>query len=350
MPSRDPYPLPDWNEFGEFLTAALTFTNALKTIQVSVNGVELLKIEKTILVPPRPVQAPAAAASTSSQLAASTTSFLWNALTRTTSNKQNTLQSSSGLFTLPLHQPDAITETLVRVSVTLQQTVTASMDAQYVSATLSTRIPEELQRRMYRVTKKAAPSHCKIQVFLNYSPPTAQVLSGTSKSGTAAAAARQQAQQMAQSLAPVAGQGRIFIGFRTSQTTGLAAHVAAPFVPTVEREAMDLQDATLRRFNSELLECAGMLLRLTLEHTMRNCIDAVWQSNKAERDILEAKAWKEWQIERDQRKNKSDNGDCSQMNPGAKDAPTMTDEECDADDTASSSTGTIMNFARFMAK
>jgi hypothetical protein len=28
LPSRDPYPLPDWTEFGEFLAAALTFTNS----------------------------------------------------------------------------------------------------------------------------------------------------------------------------------------------------------------------------------------------------------------------------------------------------------------------------------
>jgi hypothetical protein len=200
---------------------------------------------------------------------------------------------------------------------------------------------------MHRVTKKAAPSQCKIQVLLNCSPPTTQVLNATVKSVTAAAAARQQAQQMAQSLAPVAGQGRIFIGFRTSQTTGLAAHVAAPFVPTVEREAMDLQDATLRQFNSELLECAGMLLRLTLEHTMRNCIDAAWRSSKAERDVLEAKAWKEWQLEREQRKKKGDSG---QVDPGAESSTTAAGEECGADTTASSSTGTIMNFARFMAK
>ena len=57
-------------------------------------------------------------------------------------------------------------------------------------------------------------------------------------------------------------------GFRTSQTTGLAAHVAAPFVPTVEREAMDLQDAALRLFNTELLQMAGILLRLTLDHAL----------------------------------------------------------------------------------
>jgi hypothetical protein len=38
---------------------------------------------------------------------------------------------------------------------------------------------------------------------------------------------------------------------------GLAARLVAPFVPTVEWEAMDLQDPTLRLLNLELLEFAG---------------------------------------------------------------------------------------------
>jgi hypothetical protein len=50
------------------------------------------------------------------------------------------------------------------------------------------------------------------------------------------------------------GQGRIFIGFRTPQTTGLAEHLASPCVPTIKRGAMDLQDPTLRLFNLELLK------------------------------------------------------------------------------------------------
>jgi Protein of unknown function (DUF3684) len=81
---------------------------------------------------------------------------------------------------------------------------------------------------------------------------------------------QQAAVQIVQSFAPVMGKDRIFIAVRTSQTTG---HVAAsPLVPTVEREAMELQDAVLAKFNSELLQFSGILLRLTLEHTMRNVL------------------------------------------------------------------------------
>ena len=337
LPSRDPYPLPDWNEFGEFLTAALTFTNALRTIRVSVNGVEILKIEKTILMSPRPVQAHNAKLASSTSKA----SFLWNALTSKSSS--NKLQSSTGLFSLPVSSPDAITESLVRVTVTIEQTAMASMDAQYVQATVHTHIPQELQRRMQRVTKKDPPAHCTVQVFLNYNQPTAKLIveGGNNKNNSISTTSARRAQQMAQSFAPVAGQGRIFIGFRTSQTTGLAAHVAAPFVPTVEREAMDLQDVVLRQFNTELLECAGMLLRLTLEHTMRNRIDASWRSNQVEREALDAKAWKQWQLARERNKQSTS------QSVGEEENIAIDSEDAVS---SSSSTGTMMNFARFMAK
>jgi hypothetical protein len=60
--------------------------------------------------------------------------------------------------------------------------------------------------------------------------------------------------------------------------TGLAAHLAAPFVPTVEWEAMDLQDPTLRLLNLELLEFAGILMCLMLlEHGMSLGVEGIQQ-------------------------------------------------------------------------
>ena len=49
---------------------------------------------------------------------------------------------------------------------------------------------------------------------------------------------------------------------------------------------MDLQDVTLKVFNTELLEFAVILMRLTLEHTM-SIIDVEWQANAPEREKLE---------------------------------------------------------------
>ena len=57
--------------------------------------------------------------------------------------------------------------------------------------------------------------------------------------------------------------GRIFIGFPTAQTTGFLAHLSAPSViPTVEREAIDLNARHVSVWNREILCAAGILCRI----------------------------------------------------------------------------------------
>ena len=63
--------------------------------------------------------------------------------------------------------------------------------------------------------------------------------------------------------------GRIFIGFPTMQTTGAGMHVSAPSViPTVEREAIDLNARWVRTWNVELLRAAGIITRLAFANEM----------------------------------------------------------------------------------
>ncbi|KAL1896537.1 hypothetical protein Sste5346_004571 [Sporothrix stenoceras] len=63
--------------------------------------------------------------------------------------------------------------------------------------------------------------------------------------------------------------GRIFIGFPTMQTTGGGMHVSAPsLIPTVEREAIDLNARWVRTWNMELLRVAGILVRLAFINEM----------------------------------------------------------------------------------
>lgn len=261
---------------------------------------EKLSIVKTILVPPKRVQPPPVAKGVSS--------FLWDTL------GSSSFQSSSGMFTLA---KDCIEESVVRLTVQSNGTDVAYMDARYVTATVPTRISAHQQHRMHRVTKKDPPKEVSVQLFLNYNHTAAQHQSGTSKLPL----------RIAQSFAPTMGKGKIFIGFRTSQTTGLAAHVAAPFLPTVEREAMDLQDPALAKFNKELLQISGMLMRLTLEHSMR-IIDAAWQAGASEREALEAELL---------------NSSNSKQETEAV-AVVSNDEETEEDKSG------IMGFARFMAR
>jgi hypothetical protein len=292
LPSRDPYPLPDIAEFASFLVASLTFTQCLCNLKVFVDKKERVEIIKTLLQEPRPVSTPQA-----------TSWWKRNEVVTTT---------SQGVFSLP---QKAILESIYRIQVKLDGE-TASLDARFISASATTNIPLDMARRMERVTKKKPPAEVKVQLFLN-----AQRIEK----------ARNDAERVTQSFSPRPGAGRIFIGFRTSQTTGLAAHVSAPFVPTVEREAMDLQDLTLRTFNMELLEFSGILMRLTLEDTMYSVIDVKWKNKTAEREKLEKEYASKKHVE-DPAKPQS----AEEVKPAAPEKE--------------SGGGGLMGFARFMAK
>ncbi|KAH9824771.1 hypothetical protein DFH28DRAFT_941666 [Melampsora americana] len=66
-------------------------------------------------------------------------------------------------------------------------------------------------------------------------------------------------------------QGRVFIGFPTHQTTGFSGSIAARFIPTVERESLDLQAKYVADWNKELLAIGGILARMIYEalHAMQ---------------------------------------------------------------------------------
>ena len=324
LPSRDPYPLPHMVEFGEFLCASLTFTQCLKYIRVSVNGKERMSILKTAVQEPRPVQTPESASSSQSPL-----QRLWNATTG--SNDGVVTATPNGTFYLQNSKNSScIRESVSRITVTLDDDL-ATLDARYVSAVAKTKIPSDMARRMERVTKKQPPKQVNIQIFLNAQSAKGGSVGHKYKNN--------KAELITQSFSPRAGAGRIFIGFRTSQTTGLAAHLAAPFVPTVEREAMDLQDPTLRLFNKELLEMSGILMRLALEDTMYSVIDVAYKSKAAEREKLE----KELQ-EQARMKKKAKEQEVAKASEEASEETTKEQEE---EETSSSR---FMGFARFMAK
>lgn len=325
LPSRDPYPLPDWDEFGTFLAASLTFTSSLRQVRVFVNDHERLTIFKALVQEPRPISTPKSKSSSNS--------WFWNRSDAVTVTPRGvfTLASTSSTSSAAA----AILESVYRITVQVSHqggtnVESSSIDARYITAKATTNIPSDMARRMERVTKKKPPPTVNLQVFLN-----AQSSFGSSKP-------KSQAERITRSFIPQPGKGRIFIGFRTSQTTGLAAHVAAPFVPTVEREAMDLQDPTLRLFNTELLELTGQLLRLTLEDTMYNVIDVAWKANAPERQRLEIELRMQQSVKRPKQ---------GSVVVATASTPDGSDNgEAAGEDAGDSAASGFMGFARFMAR
>ena len=86
---------------------------------------------------------------------------------------------------------------------------------------------------------------------------------------------------------------KIFIGQATSQTTGIGGHMAARFIPTVERESIDLVDRHVSHWNKELLWVGGYLSRLIYELELQE-VQTLWSntsvSDKPTRDRLTSRA------------------------------------------------------------
>ena len=310
LPSRDPYALPCMEEFGSFLCASLTFTRCLRNIRVFVDGEERLFIQKTQIKEPSLVKPPANSSWFSNDGAQTTT--------------------SQGVFYLS-NNNKSIHESTYQIDVLLDGDA-SSIQARYVSAVAKTRITASMASRMERVTKKQPPKEVNVEIFLNAGNDDGDDNVNKKK--------KNKAERITDSFSPQMGKGRIFIGFRTSQTTGLAAHLSAPFIPTVEREAIDLQENTLRMFNSELLEFSGILMRLSLEHAM-SLVEVEWKENAPAREKLEqemlANSYKAAESSAAQAVSAEE--DQSQQGEIA---------PAESEDTTSSSG--ILGFAKFMAK
>ncbi|KAG6335719.1 hypothetical protein ID866_3377 [Astraeus odoratus] len=82
------------------------------------------------------------------------------------------------------------------------------------------------------------------------------------------------------------GQARVFIGHATAQTTGIGGHMAARFIPTVERESIDLVDKNVAVWNRELLYVGGFLSRVAYDLELAN-INALWEGARSSSGTLD---------------------------------------------------------------
>ncbi|KAL7421639.1 hypothetical protein Q5752_003408 [Cryptotrichosporon argae] len=76
---------------------------------------------------------------------------------------------------------------------------------------------------------------------------------------------------------------KVFIGQATAQTTGIGGHLAARFIPTVERESIDLVDRHISHWNRELLWVGGYLSRVIYELELA-VIRKAWDATTATDD------------------------------------------------------------------
>ncbi|KAI9455535.1 hypothetical protein HD554DRAFT_273220 [Boletus coccyginus] len=152
-------------------------------------------------------------------------------------------------------------------------TAKAELGLTVFSADVDVKVNEKLSKELIRCTGKEPPPR------LTYS----LVYAGKDDYDRSLAQEHQHLMPIFQGLrADLNGalHPRVFIGHSTSQTTGIGGHMASSFIPTVERESIDLVDRNVAIWNRELLYVGGLLSRTVYELELSD-IETSWSGKES---------------------------------------------------------------------
>ncbi|KAK3359758.1 hypothetical protein B0T25DRAFT_533783 [Lasiosphaeria hispida] len=294
-------PLPNLLSVAQFLATSLTFV-ALQSIEFWIDDWNILSLQKksspSIEIPiPRDLETRTkdglmklvSADRTSAQIDATFMSVLgWKPQAAASTGKTNDSYYNSSASEMPSLRSffsrltSSTTQGAARAKVVREEkaiqdaiaedltaTSTSSIFLRVTSAQIATKVTAVFAAELERATKKPPPKMTKIAILTSsYDETTASEMSS---SGSKASKAADVFSTVLPSRKP---GGRIFIGFPTTQTTGAGMHISAPSViPTVEREAIDLNARWVRNWNMEMLRVAGIMSRLAFANEMSDLND-----------------------------------------------------------------------------
>lgn len=284
-------PLPNLLSVGQFLATSLTFV-ALQNITFKIDDYEILSLKKKTS-PPAQMSLPrdleprtkegfmrvVSVERTSTQIDASFMSAVgWRPQAATStksadsygSSESSSLKSFFARFSnnsasnakAKQAAQDNLAQKTISENVTKANTSTIFLRA--TSASIETYVGPSFAAELQRATKKPPPKTTKLAI-LTSSYDEAHATESAAIQGAVGTAV----DVFASVLPNKRPGGRVFIGFPTMQTTGGGLHVSAPSViPTVEREAIDLNARWVKGWNEELLRAAGIITRLAFVHEM----------------------------------------------------------------------------------
>ncbi|KAK0651802.1 hypothetical protein B0T16DRAFT_454222 [Cercophora newfieldiana] len=293
-------PLPNLLSVGQFLATSLTFV-ALQNIEFWIDDWQVLALRKksspSIEIPiPRDLETKtkdglmrlAAADRTSTQIDATFMSALGWKPQASAAGKSNDAYYPNSTSEMPSLRSffsrlaagvthDGARSKALREEKAVQDTIsedltvlsTSSIFLRVTSAQVATKVSSSFASELERATKKPPPKMTKIAILTSSYDET--IASQTLASESDASKVADVFSTVLPSKKP---GGRIFIGFPTTQTTGAGMHVSAPSViPTVEREAIDLNARWVRTWNMEMLRVAGIMSRLAFSNEMADLND-----------------------------------------------------------------------------
>ena len=154
-------------------------------------------------------------------------------------------------------------EKQTKISEDLLSECRASLFVHVNKAIIRTSTSQNFKSELERATKKPPPKTTTVSLLsASYDE---MVASSAASSGAEGASSK-----IFDAFVPKRGKGRVFIGFTTNQTTGLNVNISTPsIIPTVEREAIDLNNRFVRSWNVEILRAAGLAARISWGHEMQ---------------------------------------------------------------------------------
>ncbi|PKI83429.1 hypothetical protein MVES_002504 [Malassezia vespertilionis] len=149
----------------------------------------------------------------------------------------------------------------------LLEMVHSTLHLRIATAHIRVSLDAAFSREIERSTKKPLPKQTLLHmVYMGKEEYDATTASDAKASDTHYSDLDKHTRRLFSGLMPsLDAQGRVFIGFRTHQTTSFSGHMAARFIPTVERESLDFVDRYCARWNMELLAIGGYLARVMYE-------------------------------------------------------------------------------------
>ncbi|OAV92499.1 hypothetical protein PTTG_01164 [Puccinia triticina 1-1 BBBD Race 1] len=315
MDVRSPSPMPPPFEFSRFLATSLAFTTQIRSVSLYFDDHLMCKLNKK-LAPPQILSTPSnITLSTSSSMmkiqsveqtsvqidtdilkwtlqyskpksklaiknaavaaATSTSSFASRMLSAFT----KTPSSVPTPTTNPSTPKDSSSEPSSQLS-----TLKASVFLRVVTGNINVSIPSAFRAELERATKKPPPKKTQYAlIWTNKDEFDAGKDLSSSKSGLSKLLSGDETARAVFDglISDLDVQGRVFIGFPTHQTTGFSGSVAARFIPTVERESLDLQAKYVADWNKELLAIGGILARVVYEGELKE-IEGLWKNTDDE--------------------------------------------------------------------
>ncbi|KAH9177930.1 hypothetical protein EDB89DRAFT_1844068, partial [Lactarius sanguifluus] len=291
MTLREPGPMPPAFDFTRFLVSSITFMAHLSEVSIYFDDQRLVRLSKrgdeSIEVPMlagldsktpdgrmtvRSVQTVRLHIEAEVARSVYTVGSEKRLARRTDTSKVLFSKKKAGGFLSlfsggPSRRPPTLAPAALKQPINLLGALTSSVVLTIFTANVDVRLDKKMTAELLRATKKIPPSRLRYELtYMEKDQYDSSVKAEERAAHATGSVFRGLRADLEGQVAT--GSARVFIGHSTGQTTGIGGHMATRFIPTVEREAIDLVDRNVAVWNKGLLHVGGFLARFAYEQEM----------------------------------------------------------------------------------